>query len=110
LARLDNLGLDLYYQNKVTEAEETILKALDMRRQSPKAEYTSDFMRETMLLKVFLNKRKFDKIKPFFDAYVDPAFLSNAQCRLMFETAARGLAGHGRWNDAALLAGELYKF
>jgi serine/threonine protein kinase len=110
LARLDNLGLELYYQNRITEAEETILKALEMGRQFPMAEYTSDFMRETMLLKVFLNKRKFDKIKPFFDAYVDPAFLSNAQCRAMFETATRGLAGHGRWNDAALLADELYKF
>jgi serine/threonine protein kinase len=110
LARLDNLGLELYYQGKIEDAEQTMLTALNMRRKFPKAEYTSDFMRETMLLKVFLNKRKFDKIKPFFDAYVDPAFLSNAQCRLMFETATRGLAGHGHWNDAALLADELYKF
>src|SRR6185503_14327241 len=96
LARLDNLGLELYYQGKMEDAEQTMFTALEMRRKFPKAEYTSDFMRETMLLRCFLNKHKFDRVRPFFDAYVDPTFLSNAQCRLMFETAARGLAGHGR--------------
>jgi serine/threonine protein kinase len=109
LARLESLGLELYYQNKTADAEQTMLKALDMRRQFPQAEHTSQILRQNILLQVFINGRKLDKIKPFFDAYVDPAHLSRSECRAMFEAATLALARGGRWNDAAPLAYELYK-
>jgi len=109
LARLDSLGLELYYQNKIADAEQTMLKALDMRRQFPQAEHTSQILRQNILLQVFINGRKFDKIKPFFDAHVDPALLSRSEGRAMFEAATLALAKDGRWNDAAPLADELYK-
>src|SRR5882672_8951848 len=109
LARLDSLGLELYYQNKIADAEQTMLKALDMRRQFPQAEHTSQILRQSILLQVFINRRKLDKIKPFLDAYVDPALLSSSECRAMFEAAILALARNGRWNDAAPLADKLYK-
>jgi serine/threonine protein kinase len=109
LARLDRLGLELYYQKKIPDSERAIFKALDMRRQFPQAEYTSETPRQTMLLMLLIYTGEFEKIKPFFDRYVDPSLLPRLECRALFETATLALAKHGRWDDAAALAAELYK-
>jgi tetratricopeptide (TPR) repeat protein len=110
LARLDSLGLELYYQGKSTEAEQTMLKALNMRGQFPDAEYTSKLLRQSVLVALYINERQFDKIKPFFDAYIDPLHLSKSESKTsMFEAAVNALAKNGRWSEAAPLAYDLHK-
>ncbi len=109
LADLDSVARDLYYQGKAAEAEQTILKAMAMRQQFPEAEYAAPTARQTMLLVLYIQTHKPEKIKPLFDTYVDPSLLSRLECRAMFETAALALAKAGRWSDAEALAQELYK-
>jgi serine/threonine protein kinase len=108
MARLEGMGWGLLYQHKYAEGEQSLRKALALRRQLHGAE-SMPAINYRLLAVSFIEQKKFDEVKPFLSEFVNPACLSRTDYKELFEFASGSLAQHGKWNDAAALAEELLK-
>jgi hypothetical protein len=112
IIRLEGLAWGFYFDAKHAEAEQTLRKALALRRQSHRAELMPVLIDIRMLLLELINQKKFDEIRPLLSESVDPALLSKPEYKNLyqsdvFQDASSTLAQHGKWNDAAAVAEEL---
>jgi serine/threonine protein kinase len=108
MAELEDLGWQLGSQGKSVEAEQTLRRALALSHQLPKGELTPVLL-FNLLLQMFDHQKRLDKLSPFLIESVDPALLTRAEYKGLFEDAINTLVRHGRWNDADALAEALRK-
>ena len=106
IARLEALGSELVWKNKLKEAEEVYRQALDLRRKGPGIDSRAESSCYS-LVGIFTAQNRPDKIKPLLTEFVDPALLAKGPFRDVFQAAIGILAQHGLWNDAETLA-EIY--
>lgn len=111
IARLESQGWSLLFDANHAEAEQTLRKVLDLRKQSHRAEVMPVIIDVRLLILEIANQRKFDEIRPLLSEFVDPALLSEPEyknkCKDLYQFASFTLASHGKWNDADAIAEEL---
>lgn len=108
IALLEGQAWSLFSEHKYADGEQTMRKALALRRQFHSTESTPVIDFHIMLAR-FIADKKFDEIGPLLNEFIDPALLSRPEYKDVFQIASDTLARQGKWNDAAALAEELLK-
>jgi serine/threonine protein kinase len=103
IARLESLGYDLIWKNKLKEAEGAYRQALDLRRKGPGIDSRAESSCLS-LLNIFTAQNRADKIKPLLTEFVDSTLLAKGPFRDVIRKAIGILAQHDDWNDADILA------
>ncbi len=108
ISRLEASCWELYYTKKSREADETIHRVLDLRRQSGRLEETSP-IHIRVFLALYKQDHNLDAIRPLLSQFETPTLLSKRDWREVFLAAGSDLAEYGRWADATAMAELVYK-
>ena len=109
ISTVDEQGYELFFRCRFSEAEAMLVHGLGLRRQLSKGELATPLFNQVILLQSFVTEKRYDKIKPFFDEFVDESVLTKPGYLPPLESAIDYLIQDHRWDEADSLAARLHR-